>query len=375
MIYFDNASTTRIMESSRCVLIDALERYGNPSSPHGMGVEMNREIHEAARKIAVKLGCFPEEIIFTSGATESNNLAILGGLAKFKRRGGHILSTPLEHPSVLQPLHHLQSEGFNVTFAHPEEWDAYLNDETVMVSFSQVHNETGDLNDISTIAKRVKQKNPEIIVHVDGAQGFCKEAASFSCVDLYSFSAHKFHGPKGVGGLMVRKGVRIVPLMHGGGQQQGLRPGTENTSGILAMAAAAEAQWEKQVEHRTHVSDLYCLLSNLEKELPDCFINRRSDCYSPYILNMSFAGVNGETLVHTLTQERIYISMGAACRARKKDRSPLYSLPGMDDVRVKSAIRFSFSVENTIEEAETVKTVVIRCVNELRNRHATKGSY
>lgn len=370
MIYVDNAASTPLSETARRVYGEiSANVYGNPSSGHRLGISAEHAIRDAGCILSGLLGCMPEEIIFTSGATESNNLALLGATRRFIRRGGHILTAPLEHPSVSQPLHFLSGEGFRVTVASPSDWARLVTPDTVLASFAQVNNETGDINDVAAITQQIKLINPQTILHVDGSQGFCKDSASLALVDLYSFSAHKIHGPKGVGGLMARKSVRLAPLMYGGSQQNGLRSGTENTAGICAMAAAAQEISQQISRNYAHVSVLYAILSELASEILDVFINRYGDTASPYILNMSFIGLRGETLVHMLSERGICIATGAACRTRKAEASPLHAL-GYDEARVGSAVRFSFSPDNTIEETHVVKSAVRECVLQLRAMQA-----
>jgi cysteine desulfurase len=211
----------------------------------------------------------------------------------------------------------------------------------------------------------IKKINPHLILHVDGVQGFGKESADLKNVDLYSFSAHKFHGPGGVGGLMARRGIKLTPLMYGGRQQSALRPGTENITGIVQMAATASAMFRDMDINYNHAASIKAILASVTNELPDVYINESSPDTLPYILNMSFLGVKGEVLVHTLSEEGIYVSMGAACRNKKPDVSPLV-LMGFVPARAESAIRFSFSPLNTREEAEIVKDALIKHVKALR---------
>lgn len=370
MIYLDNAATAPVSQEARQAALQAMEIiYANPSSPHEMGIAAERAIKKAACTLAFFLKCQPEEIIFTSGGTESNNLALLGAARVFnvknKRQGRHILASPLEHASVTEPLRILAEEGFDIDFAPVDQWAKRLREETVLVTFSQVSGETGDTHDIAKVAALVKARNPSALIHVDGAQGFCKLPTALSQVDLYSWSAHKIHGLKGSGGLMVRRGVRLLPLLWGGGQQNGLRPGTENTPGILAMSAAAAAFGENWEAHYAHVSRLNHILSSLTELLPQTFCNHSAETASPYILNMSFLGVNGETLVHLLSEQGIYASMGAACRVKKGQASPLTAL-GFEKTRVQSAVRFSFSPLNTLHEAEAAREAIIKGVQQLR---------
>jgi len=372
MIYFDNAATTPICHAARGAVLACMDapHFGNASSPHALGLTAERNIKSAARDLAGILGCQAAEVIFTSGGTESNNLGILG--AARGRRDIRILATNQEHPSVIQPLQHL---GYDVNFVAPSEWGAHICEPSfaspakTLVCMTQVASETGDIFDVPHYAAMVKAHNPKAIVFVDGAQGFCKFGLNLRDVDIYAFSGHKIHGLKGSGGLMVRK--KILPIFHGGGQQKGIRPGTENTPGIMALAAAARFQWENHAAHFATVSEIKGILSELAEELPDTFINKKEQLTSPYILNMSFVGINGETLTSMLSSKGIYISMGTACGSAKKN-TPLAML-GLNPERAASAVRFSFSGMNTVAEASQVKEVVRECVEILRKQRKRRG--
>ncbi|MCL2456673.1 MAG: aminotransferase class V-fold PLP-dependent enzyme, partial [Defluviitaleaceae bacterium] len=227
-----------------------------------------------------------------------------------------------------------------------------------------VSHETGDINDVEKIAADLKKINPAIKIHVDGAQGFCKENFSLENVDFYTFSGHKIHGAH-VGGLFVRDGVRISPLIFGGSQEQNLRAGTENLRGIIRTAAAAKFLFYSREKNLLHVSNIKNEIAQLAKIIPDCEINSLGDCVSPYILNISFLGIKGETLVHFLSERGIFASMGAACRSRKKQKSML-ELMGFDAERAESAVRFSFSHMNTQDEAAAACEIIAAAVKQIR---------
>jgi cysteine desulfurase len=353
-IYFDNAATT---EPLTCGDFN----FRNPSSPHGLGIRAERALIGARKEMASILGCEDSEIIFTCGGTESNNLAILGFVFAHKRQGIKIFSQPWEHPSVIEPVKVAQELGLAEHATSPVSRGLQL------VSISFVSHETGDINNVSEMAKSLKKQNPDTIIHVDGVQGFCKEKLDLSNVDLFSFSGHKIHGGSGVGGLMVRKGVRIVPLLHGGEQEFSRRAGTENVASILQMTSAAKFLSESLEENHAKVAAVKAELASLTDELPNCYINSIPNAHgaSPYILNMSFVGIKGETLVHLLSEKKIYASMGAACRSRKKVKSVLEAM-GFSAERAGAAVRFSFSHLNTVEEAVHVKKIVIESVLQMR---------
>ena len=367
MIYFDNAATTLLCDSAKEIL---LQDYGNPSSPHAFGLASERAIKKAAKKLATPLLCEPSEIIFTSGGTESNNLGILGTAFSLKagqnkNRSVHILATNQEHPSVIEPLEYLKTlPGYSVTYAAPSEWEAYIRENTSMVCITQVSSDTGDMFNISKIYEElISKKLPNAIVFVDGAQGFCK-AKTPNCADIYTFSGHKIHGPMGVGGLIVKKGLRLVPMMYGGGQQRQIRPGTENVSGILAMADSAVKHYNMIQQNHESVKKIKDILTTLVDEIPDTYINQTTECASSYILNMSFANVKGETLANMLSELGLYVSIGTACRTTKKE-SPL-ALMGFSRERANSAVRLSFSAMNTEKEALEAKEIIINCVKNIR---------
>ena len=371
MIYFDNASTAPVSpEAASAVTRMMTQTFGNPSSAHIMGLAAEREIKLASETIAHILGVRPDEIVFTSGGTESNNLAVIGGATAKKRLGRHIISSQVEHPSVENALKALEKDGFEITrlpvnqagWLAPEAVAGTIRDDTVLVSLIHVNNETGAVFDIANISRLVKEKNNRILFHTDGVQGFCKEPLNMKYVDLYSLSAHKIHGVKGTGALFIRKGVTIKPLLYGGGQQRDIRPGTENTAGIAGMAAAAEAQMKAFKQARERVMHIKNEVEGITGSIEQAFINGAG---YPYILNMSFSGIKGETLVHALEMEGIFISTGAACNAKHPGHSSLTALKlGAD--RVSSAVRFSFSEQNTLDEALKCKEAVIKSVQMLR---------
>jgi len=310
------------------------------------------------------LSCTPDEVTFTSGGTESNNLALIGHALASRRKDITFAAQPWEHPSVLEPLKYIKNQGLaNVIIAPYMEWSNI--EKNIVATISQVNHETGDINDVPIIAAALKQNKKNVIVIVDGAQGFCKEELDLTNIDIYTFSGHKCHGPAGSGGLMVRNGVRLVPLQYGGEQECKLRPGTENVNGIVHMANSANLLWQNQKANHTHVKTIKEKLAELEVELPYTVINSSGNDVSPYILNMSFLGVKGEVLVRLLAEKGVYTSMGAACHSRKNTKSVLSAM-GFPAKNADSAIRLSFSHLNTIGEAVLAKAKIIECVKELR---------
>ncbi|MDR2649232.1 MAG: cysteine desulfurase [Clostridiales bacterium] len=371
MIYFDNAATTPVSaEAAEAVNRMMSPVFGNPSSAHSMGLAAELEIKAAAEITADILKVRPDEIFFTSGGTESNNLAVIGAATARERLGTHIVTSQVEHPSVANAVKALEQRGFEVTrlpvspkgVLNPADVAEAIRDDTILVSLMHINNETGVSFNIADISGLVKEKNCRILFHTDGVQAFCKEPLNMKHVDLYSLSAHKIHGIKGAGALFIRKGLTIKPLLYGGGQQRNIRPGTENTAGIVSLAASAEAQIKNLKRTREHVTLIKNELAGLADIMDNVFVNGAG---SPFILNMSFLGVKGETLVHALEREGIYISAGAACNSKHIGHSSLRALK-LGEERVNSAVRFSFSDLNTLEEALKCKESVIKTVQMLR---------
>ena len=352
-IYYDNASTTPPLPYA------SNQFFGNPSSPHALGISAERELSAARQTIASILECKPGEIVFTSGGTESNNLALIGLAMAVRRENFTFFAQPWEHPSVLQPLEYIKTQGLaNVVLAPHSQWHS---SGPCLGAISHVNHETGDINDVQAIAQSLKQGASRAIVFVDGVQGFCKHKIDLSYIDMYSFSAHKCHGPAGVGGLVLRNNIRIAPLLYGGGQENKVRPGTENVNGIRYMAEVARALGENDV------AKVKSIIMELASELPNVHINAMTSNISPYILNMSFMGTKGEPFVHLLSEKGLYASMGAACQSRKNTKSALETM-GFSKERAQSAIRLSFSCLNTPQEAIAAKEIIKDCFFWLRGK-------
>ena len=353
-IYFDNAATTPTIPFTHEGLL------ANPSSPHVAGIEAERKLTLAREEIARILNSNMQDIIFTSGGTESNNIALLGFAFANLRKDVTFLAEPWEHPSILEPLKYIKEKGLaNVHTSPREQWNN-VSSPTRLAAISHINSETGDINPVASIAEKLKAENPCTTVVVDGVQGFCKEKIQLDNIDIITFSAHKFHGPAGVGGLAICPGIRLMPLMYGGGQEKKLRPGTENVHGVLHMVEALRFS-----QKTNNVATIKHILSEIAK-LPNVFINEQAARQSPYILNMSFMGIKSEPLVHLLSEKGLYASTGAACRTRKNSKSPLV-LMGFSQERADSAVRFSFSALNTVEEAHAAKAIIIECVNYMRS--------
>ena len=360
-IYLDNSATTRVCEKSAEKVLELMTQcYGNPSSLHKKGLEAQREVAHARQAVAVSLGAQPREIIFTSGGTEANNLAVLGGAAAGRRRGKRIVTTAIEHPSVLEPMRQLEKEGFEVVFLTPDT-DGRVPEEavlkavtgdTILISVMAVNNEHGSIQPIEVLKKAVKRAGAPALVHVDGVQAYGKLPLRPEKlgIDLLTVSGHKIHGPKGVGALYVSKNARILPRTFGGGQERELRPGTEAAPLIAGLGAAVEElpDWRQAYSRMEKLRD-YTLqkLSGLE----GVEVNSPVEGL-PYLLNFSALGIRSETMLHFLAQRGIYVSSGSACAKGKQ--SHVLKAAGLPDSRISSAIRVGFSRENTERDADAL---------------------
>lgn len=360
-IYLDNSATTRVCEKSAEKVLELMTQcYGNPSSLHKKGLEAQREVAHARQAVAVSLGAQPREIIFTSGGTEANNLAVLGGAAAGRRRGKRIVTTAIEHPSVLEPMRQLEKEGFEVVFLTPDT-DGRVPEEavlkavtgdTILISVMAVNNELGSIQPIEVLKKAVKRAGAPALVHVDGVQAYGKLPLRPEKlgIDLLTVSGHKIHGPKGVGALYVSKNARILPRTFGGGQERELRPGTEAAPLIAGLGAAVEElpDWRQAYSRMEKLRD-YTLqkLSGLE----GVEVNSPVEGL-PYLLNFSALGIRSETMLHFLAQRGIYVSSGSACAKGKQ--SHVLKAAGLPDSRISSAIRVSFSRESTKRDADAL---------------------
>lgn len=355
--YLDNSATTAVTPEVAALAAHIMtEQYGNPSSLHRRGFWAERALTEARGQVAAVLRCRPEEIIFTSGGTESNNLALLGAARAARRRGNRIVTTAVEHHSVLAVCRQLESEGFEVAYVSPdaggvitpESFAAACDEKTVLASCMMVNSETGALHDIPAITAACRRKNPGILFHADCVQAFgrLEIAPARWGVQLVSVSGHKIHAPKGVGALYVAKGVRLLPPLYGSGQERGLRPGTENLPGICAMGLAAERMNARRVENAAHFTALrQKLITNLSQSPAVCI--NSPEAAAPYIINLSVEGIRSEIMIHYLEQFEIYVSSGSACA--KGERSHVLTAMGLPEDRIDSAIRVSMT-DTTAEE-------------------------
>ena len=361
-VYLDNSATTRCFDEVAALMTQIMcEDYGNPSSLHRKGVQAEKYIRYAKDVIARNLKVNEKEIFFTSGGTESDNLAIRGGAYANCRSGRHLITTQIEHPAVLQTMKHLEEEGFRVTYLpvdakgciRLEDLERAITGETILVSIMHTNNEVGSLQPVAQAGALIKRMNPKILFHVDAVQGYGKFKIypKKMKIDLLSVSAHKIHGPKGVGFLYVDEKVKIKPIVFGGGQQGGIRSGTENVPGIAGMAKAVEMIYgnlDQEIEKLYIIKKAF--VDGMRK-LDDVVVNGCPDENgAPHVVSVSIRGVRSEVLLHALEDKGIYVSAGSACSAHKPQPSATLRAMGIPQDLLGSTIRFSFSVFTTMEE-------------------------
>ena len=363
-IYLDNSATTKPYDEVVDYIVEVSRKYyGNPSSLHNKGIEAENLIKKARFQIANVLKADSKEIVFTSGGTESNNMAILGYLRGNPRAGKHIITSEIEHPSVLEVFKQLSKEGYRVDYIPVdnhgiiklEALKKVADKETGLFSFMLTNNEVGSIQPVSEINKIRKEVCPSAIIHIDAVQAFCKTQIypAIMNIDLLSVSSHKIHGPKGIGALYIRKGIRVKPLLLGGGQETALRSGTENVPAICGFGLAAELTSGKMEENNKKVSALRkYFVETIRENFKDAVINSSEDAL-PYIVNVSFPNLKSEVLLHHLEQKNIYVSTGSACSSHKSSNSHVLKAMGVPAGYIDGAIRFSFSSANTEEELKT----------------------
>lgn len=363
-VYLDNSATTKCFKEVAKLMTDILcEDYGNPSSMHRKGFVAERYIKEAKDIFSRILKVNTKELYFTSGGTESDNLALIGCALANKRSGNHIITTKIEHPAVLETLAYLEKQGFEVTYLPVDEngviclknLENALTPNTILASIMHTNNEIGALQPIMEAGKLIKKINPKCLFHVDAVQGFGKARIypKKMNVDLLSVSSHKIHGPKGVGLLYVDEKVKILPIQFGGGQQKNIRSGTENVAGIAGMAMAADMLYKNLDEEVIQLYELKKYFIEGLKQIPDTQVNGLTDAYSaPHIISFSVAGVRSEVLLHSLEDKGIYVSAGSACASNHPQTSKTLMAIGLDKKLWDSTIRFSMSVFTTKEEID-----------------------
>lgn len=366
--YLDNSATTRCSDRACQLMVDLLTKdYGNPSSLHMKGIEAERFVETAKKKIAKTLRVSEKEIIFTSGGTESNNLAIIGAAMANRRAGNHIITTSIEHASVENPMEFLKEQGFDITYLSVdengiislEELEEAVTEQTILVSMMHVNNEIGAIEPVAEAAELIKKKNPDTLIHVDAIQSYGKMYIypKKLGIDMLSVSGHKIHGPKGSGFLWVKEKTKLKPLILGGGQQKGMRSGTENVPAIAGLGEAAEEIYENLDEKRAHLYGLKQRFINGIERLEGTHVNGKTgEDSAPHIVSVSFEEIRSEVLLHSLEDRGIYVSSGSACssnnHAGKQKGSKTLRNIHLKENLLDSTLRFSFSVHTTEEEID-----------------------
>lgn len=384
LAYLDNSATTRCSERAKDLMVQILmQDFGNPSSLHGMGVTAEEYIKEAKSNIAKTLKVEEKEILFTSGGTESNNMALIGTALANRRAGNHIITTEIEHASIAAPLEFLKEQGFQITklsvdkngHISLEELRDAVGEDTILVSIMMVNNEIGAVEPVAEAAKIIKEKNPNTIFHVDAIQAYGKYRIypKKLGIDLLSVSGHKIHAPKGTGFLYIRDKVKIKPIIYGGGQQKGMRSGTENVPGVAALGEAATEIYENFDEK---IERMYALKEHFVEEVTKMEGVTVNGCTgrdsAPQIVSVSVDGVRSEVMLHTLEEKQIYVSAGSACSSNKPSVSSTLKSIGLPKELLDSTIRFSFCVNTTMEEIDYAIAAMQEAVPRLR-RYRRKG--
>ncbi len=374
-VYLDNSSTTKMYDECIDKMSLAMrENYGNPSSLHRRGIEAEKLIRYAKDAISDTLRVSPNEIYFTSGGTESDNFAIRGVIKA--NRGKHILTTAVEHPAVLSTLEYLTSIGYKVEkipvdktgAVNLKEFTKMVRPDTALVTAMFVNNEIGTIQPISQMSKIYKSVNPKGVFHVDAVQAYGKFpfTAAQTGADLISLSSHKIHGPKGVGALYIKNGTRISPIIFGGGQQNNVRPGTENVHGIYGFGIAAQLSKSRIAEKEEKMRAIRNrLCDGIAENIDNVVVNTPKDS-APHILNVSFGGTKSEVILHSLEIDGIYVSSGSACSSHKKGPSYVLTAIGLDRNLIDGTIRFSLSEFTTEEEIDYTIEALIKIVNRVR---------
>ncbi len=377
--YLDNSATTRAFDEVAALVARIMtEEYGNPSSVHHMGTVSGNRVFGARETIAGTLKVDPSEILFTSGGTESDNLALIGSARANAWRGKHIITTAIEHPAVLETCMELKREGFEITMLPVDEvgrvriddLKAALRQDTILVSMMLVNNEIGTIEPVAEAGEAIKAFNKDIVFHVDAVQGYGKliiRPRSMN-IDLLSVSGHKIHGPKGVGFLYIKKGTRINPICYGGGQQKGMRSGTENAPGIAGMALAARMCYENFDEKIAKLYDLkQYLMDGLKEKISDITLNG-PECRegAPHIVSVSIRGLKSETILNMLSSKEIYVSAGSACTSNNPHISDTLQAIGLERDLLESTIRISMSEFTTREEIDYLLDTLSSQVETMR---------
>ncbi|GIP20511.1 cysteine desulfurase family protein [Paenibacillus sp. J22TS3] len=383
MYYFDHAAATPPSEEVIRTVYEVMKaHYGNPSSLHQPGLEGGKLLRRAREVCAASLGVQPREVIFTSGATESNNLALKGAALQYRSRGKHIITTEIEHPSVYESAKQLETLGFDVTFL-PVSHDGTVTakqvleavrPDTILVSVMHVNNETGSIQPIQEIGRALQSTRPKVLFHVDGVQGYGKVPLSLqSCgIDLYSLSAHKIRGPKGVGLLYIKDGVSLFPLLSGGGQERGLRAGTENVPLIVGMAKAVRMAGEHIEARAKQLRHLREQLVSGIQQIPELVLNSPVQGGAPHIVSFSYPGMKAEALLHMLEEAGFMVSTKSACSSKSAEPSRVLLAMGAGEAAATSGIRISFGEEHTAHHIQLLIDALTSAVSRLK---AVKGGF
>ncbi len=377
-VYLDHAATTWVYEEVAETVKEIMcKEFGNPSSMHMKGVEAERMVKESAKKIAGILKVQEKEIYFTSGGTESNNWALIGCAQASKKRGKRIITSKIEHASVSSPMKFLEDQGFEIIrigcdkngIIDTNALREAINEETILVSVMMVNNEVGSVQPIEEISKIIKNANKNTVFHVDAIQAFgkLKIFPKKLGIDMLSVSGHKIHAPKGTGFLYISDKTRILPLIYGGGQQNGMRSGTDNVPGIVGLAQAAEIMYNNFSDNTEHMKNLRERLITGLKGLDEVQINGPLEKNAaPHIVNASFLGIRSEVLLHVLEDKEIYVSAGSACSSHKRAPSAVLSAIGCEKAALESALRFSLCERSKEEEIDRVIEVLQENLPALR---------
>lgn len=380
MIYLDNCSTTKPRKEVISAMTDALTMdFGNPSSLHRLGLITEKKIKESREVISSYLKVDSKEIYFTSGGTESNNIALQSIIKKSTRKGKHIITSNIEHASIMNVLKHYEAEGYDISYLKVDEL-GYINleelkntirEDTILVSVIHVNNEIGVVQNIKEIKRIIDKSKSKPLLHLDGVQSFGKIDFSLKNlgVDSYSFSGHKVHGPKGIGGLYINSALKLNPIIFGGNQESGLRSGTENVPGIIGMGEAVRILLSSGDKDRAHVQYLKEYFADrIKKEIDDVKINTSlDDSASPYIISISFDDVRGEVLLHYLEDKEIYVSTSSACSSKGTTKSHVLRAIKLSDKEIEGTIRFCFSYEISKEDIDKTLEVLKTSIDEIRD--------
>ncbi|SHE28096.1 cysteine desulfurase family protein [Alkalibacter saccharofermentans] len=377
IIYFDNSATTKVDDSA----IEIMNRYhresyGNPSSLHSMGVEAEKAVENSREIIAGRLGVNKNEIFFTSGGSEGNNFLIRGAVEKGRKKGNRIITTKIEHPSVLELFKNYQAMGMDVVFLDvdrkgqiiTDQLEEALTQETILVSIMMVNNEVGSIQDMKAVGRLIRKKSRYALYHSDCVQAFGKMDINptDSNLDMITFSAHKMHGPKGVGGVYIKKGLSINPLIKGGGQEKALRSGTENVPGIAGFGNVAETfSVHEGLEHFNKLKKSF--IKRALKDIPDTIVNSPAgENFIANIISISFKDVKSEILLHSLEKQGIFISTGSACSSKKNTASHVLKAMGVEKEYIDGTLRVSFSKHNTLEEVDICLSAIKSGAEKIR---------